>query len=442
MPKILVADDSATIRGVAESLLRQNGFEVISSSDGSKALAMVKSQKPDLIFLDHYMPGKNGLSICQELKSDPLLKKIPVVMLLGASEMKESNKFLSAGASDCLFKPFVPKDFIEKARKYATPPAPKTQRSLLEEDTDKLASKAVSEEVFTSAAENEDLGLDELLGEALLSESEESTGPVPIRPQEKSPSKMGLGSRKSGEFEDMTIKLYNRPSKSQAPPAQKSKEKPVFGPAKPDADKLKVETDKDSLILASDPFGLSEKDLGFISPPPKEGPHDYEWFLKEMQKETTAPSPSSQPLSPTPAPATPKKRGEVSEDLKLKVEELGTSRLGYERFINEFKKEMMKLETEEKPVYGETRIEPQAVVEAQKKVSTDKVKTVPPTAPTEITAPVALPVTAPAVAINTEELVTRLISEVAKEIALRVSAQLNQEEIVRILEEKLVQLKN
>jgi len=437
MPKVLVADDSATIRGVAESLLRQNGFEVISSSDGRKALAMVKSQKPDLIFLDHYMPGQNGLSICQELKSDPLLKKIPVVMLLGASEMKESNKFLSAGASDCLFKPFVPKDFIEKARKYAPPPLPKMERSELEEDTDKLASSAVSEEVLTSAAEHEDLELNGLLGDALLSESEASTGTVPIRPQEKSPSVMGAGSRKRGEFEDMTIKLYNRPPKSETAPGQKPKDPQTFGKSKPESDKLKVETDKDSLILASDPFGLTEKDLGFVPPPPKEGPHDFEWFMKEMQKEATAPS--SQPPSPT--PDAPKKKGGVSEELKLKVEEMGTSRLGYERFINEFKKEMMKLETEEKPVYGETKIDPQALVEAQKKVNTDKVKTVPPLVPAETSDPVTLPVTSPAFAIPAEEVVNRLISEVAKEIALRVSAQLNQKEIVRILEEKLVQLK-
>ena len=95
MSKVLVADDSATIRGVAESLLRHNGYEVISTSDGGKALAMAKSQKPDLIFLDHVMPGKDGLTVCRELKADPQLRNIPVIMLLGAGEAREAEKFLS-----------------------------------------------------------------------------------------------------------------------------------------------------------------------------------------------------------------------------------------------------------------------------------------------------------------------------------------------------------
>ncbi|HEU4436998.1 MAG TPA: response regulator, partial [candidate division Zixibacteria bacterium] len=91
MPKVLVADDSATIRGVAESLLRHNGYEVISTADGVKALAIAKSQNPDLIFLDHAMPGKEGLAVCRELKADSHTRNIPVIMLLGASEARDAE---------------------------------------------------------------------------------------------------------------------------------------------------------------------------------------------------------------------------------------------------------------------------------------------------------------------------------------------------------------
>ncbi|MGH8004235.1 MAG: hypothetical protein ACRECJ_05900, partial [Limisphaerales bacterium] len=104
---------------------------------------------------------------------------------------------------------------------------------------------------------------------------------------------------------------------------------------------------------------------------------------------------------------------------------------GYERFINEFKKEMMKLETEEKPVYGETKIDPQAVVEAQQKVKTDKVKIVSTPVPTP---PPADP------AINPEELVNQVVSAVVREVVQRISSQLDKEEILRLLQEKLDKL--
>ncbi|HLG94387.1 MAG TPA: response regulator, partial [candidate division Zixibacteria bacterium] len=159
MSKVLVADDSATIRGVAESLLRHNGYEVISTSDGNRALAMAKSQKPDLIFLDHVMPGKDGLTVCRELKADPQLRDIPVIMLLGAGEAREAEKFLTAGASDYLFKPFVPKDFIEKAQKFL---APFSKSSTITQDTGKVPTSSLLEEALSSATEEENLDLEKL----------------------------------------------------------------------------------------------------------------------------------------------------------------------------------------------------------------------------------------------------------------------------------------
>lgn len=440
MPKVLVADDSATIRGVAESLLRQNGYEVISSSDGSKALAMAKGQKPDLIFLDHFIPGKDGLSVCRELKSDPKFKNIPVVMLLGASEMKDAEKFLKAGADDCLFKPFVPKDFIEKAHKFLTTPGGKPD---LEEDTDKLSSTAVLEEALASLSRDEDLNLDELLEEALSKESEEAKRPT-AGPEKKSLLETELGRRPAEKGEEMTVKLYPSDPPQKTKPTEKFKVPSKTGRAQPDSDKLKLEMDKEALVLSSNPFGLGQDELEFAAnlAPEKEVPHDYDWFLKEMQKETAAPPDSPPASSLSKPPLSPKKKEDTSEELKLKVEEMGTSRLGYERFINEFKKEMMKLETEEKPVYGETKIDPQAVVAAQKKVNTSKLKIAPPPGSELETLPATPPqVSAPSFTFNAEEVINRLITEVAKEIALRVCSQLNQKELARLFEEKLTQLK-
>jgi len=440
MSKVLVADDSATIRGVAESLLRHNGYEVISTSDGGKALAMAKSQKPDLIFLDHVMPGKDGLSVCRELKADPQLRNIPVIMLLSAGEAREGEKFLAAGASDYLFKPFVPKDFIEKAQKFLSPFA---QRSVSARDTGKIAASSLLEEALSSATkeEGEELDLEKLLGAASSKQLEEETGKVPVVPPQKPSPSAEVERWGETNPDEMTIKLYSQEEKTKPKlherPKAAERSKTGTGPVKSDSDKLKLEKEKEDLILASNPFGLGEEDLdlAFGTGGSQDAPHDYDWFLKEMQKESQAPSgPSKQPAPAAPPPS--RRKEETSEELKLKVEEMGTSRLGYERFINEFKKEMMKLETEEKPVYGETKIDPQAVVEAQQKVKTDKVKipSVPATSVPATTPPPAAP------ALSPEELVNQVVSAVVKEVAQRLSSQLDKEEILRLLQEKLGKL--
>ncbi|MCI0329760.1 MAG: response regulator [candidate division Zixibacteria bacterium] len=437
MSKVLVADDSATIRGVAESLLRHNGYEVISTSDGGKALAMAKSQHPDLIFLDHAMPGKDGLSVCRELKADPALKNIPVIMLLSSSEARDAEKFLGAGASDYLQKPFVPKDFIEKAQRFLSP---FSKGPIASHDTGKTPASSLLEEALASAAPEESLDMDTLLGAASAKQLEEDTGKIPtVSPQKPPPPGEGDPWGEANP-DEMTIKLYSHEEKTKPKPHERHRKtapsKPAAGRSKSDTGKLKLE--KDDLVLASNPFGLGEEDLdvalGMGSS--KDEPHDYDWFLKEMQKEAEAPStPSSKPATPPPS----RRKEDTSEELKLKVEELGTSRLGYDRFINEFKKEMMKLETpEEKPVYGETKIDPQAVVEAQQKVKTDKVKIV---QATEISGspPKPEPTASPPL-VDPEELVNQVVLAVAREVAQRLTSQVDKEEILRLLQAKLGKL--
>lgn len=444
MSKVLVADDSATIRGVAESLLRHNGYEVISTSDGQKALAMAKSQNPDLIFLDLVMPGSDGVAVCRELKADPRLCNIPIVILLGSGEAREAEKLLAAGASDYLFKPFVPKDFIEKAQKYLSPFA---EGSTLAQDTSKIATTALLEEALSSAAPDENLNLEALLAAAASKQLEEETGKVPGGLPPQAPPVDEPGRWGASNPDEMTIKLYSQEEKTKPKPHEHPKRaarpQPPTVPAKPsksDSDKLKVETGKDDLVLASNPFGLGDADLDLAlsTEAAKDEPHDYDWFLKEMQKESQPPTQPPAKPAPSPVPAAPRRREDTSEELKLKVEEMGTSRLGYERFINEFKKEMMKLETEEKPVYGETKLDPHSVVEAQNKIRTDKVKLAEalasPPAPSQPKAET------PAPPPNAEELANQVITAVAREVAQKLMSQLDRKEIVRLLQDKLDKL--
>ena len=79
--KIMVVDDSKTIRRTAETLLQREGFNVITAEDGFEALAKIANQKPDLIFVDIMMPRLDGYQTCALIKNNAHFKSTPVIML-------------------------------------------------------------------------------------------------------------------------------------------------------------------------------------------------------------------------------------------------------------------------------------------------------------------------------------------------------------------------
>ncbi|HVP35670.1 MAG TPA: response regulator [Terriglobales bacterium] len=112
--KVLVADDSQTIRSVAEFLLRQKGYEVFLAQNGEEAFTLIKKNTPDLVLLDNSMPLKDGFTLCQDLKNDYALKNIPVVMLLNSRDSVNQEGFKSSGCESFILKPFSPREFLEK----------------------------------------------------------------------------------------------------------------------------------------------------------------------------------------------------------------------------------------------------------------------------------------------------------------------------------------
>lgn len=117
MPKkILVADDSPTIRNVAESLLRKHGYEVLLAEDGANALGIAKLEKPDLIFLDNSMPVLSGEEVCRELKQEDSLRDVPVIMLLSKDETKKEQELRLVGADAFIVKPFSPGEILDQVK--------------------------------------------------------------------------------------------------------------------------------------------------------------------------------------------------------------------------------------------------------------------------------------------------------------------------------------
>jgi twitching motility two-component system response regulator PilG len=113
--KVLVVDDSATIRRSAEVFLRQGGYEVMLAEDGFAALSKIASQRPDLVFCDVMMPRLNGYQTCTILKQSADFANIPVVMLSSKDGIFDKARGKIAGAASYLTKPFGKQDLLDAA---------------------------------------------------------------------------------------------------------------------------------------------------------------------------------------------------------------------------------------------------------------------------------------------------------------------------------------
>ncbi|MGH8470698.1 MAG: response regulator [Gammaproteobacteria bacterium] len=105
--KVLVADDSNTIRRSAELFLRKAGCEVVYGEDGFDALAKIPDFKPDLIFVDVMMPKLDGYQVCAVVKQHPRFKATPVIMLTSKDNVFDRARAKLLGADEYLTKPFT-----------------------------------------------------------------------------------------------------------------------------------------------------------------------------------------------------------------------------------------------------------------------------------------------------------------------------------------------
>jgi CheY-like chemotaxis protein len=113
---VLVIDDDATVRQLMQRFLAREGFEVFTAQDSEEGLALARAVRPTVITLDVLMPGRDGWSVIQELKSDPQLSSIPVIMV---TIVDEKNKGYALGALDYLNKPIDRERLREVLRKCA-----------------------------------------------------------------------------------------------------------------------------------------------------------------------------------------------------------------------------------------------------------------------------------------------------------------------------------
>jgi DNA-binding response OmpR family regulator len=109
--RILIVDDDAFIRRPLEFILREEGYEPVSAADADEGMRSIERQAPDLIVLDVMMPGKDGLTLCSELKGDPRYAAIPILLLSARGQENDRQKGLALGAAEFLTKPYSPHEF-------------------------------------------------------------------------------------------------------------------------------------------------------------------------------------------------------------------------------------------------------------------------------------------------------------------------------------------
>jgi len=110
--KILVVDDSKTIRRTAETLLSKEGCQVFTAIDGFDALSKVADHQPDLIFVDIMMPRLDGYQTCSLIKHNKIYKKIPVIMLSSKDGLFDRARGRIVGSEQYLTKPFTKDELL------------------------------------------------------------------------------------------------------------------------------------------------------------------------------------------------------------------------------------------------------------------------------------------------------------------------------------------
>ena len=116
--KVLVVDDSNTIRRSAEIFLKQGGYEVLLAEDGFDALSKINDFKPDMVFCDILMPKLDGYQTCAIVKRNEIFASTPVVMLSSKDGVFDKARGRMVGCEDYLTKPFTKDQLLETVERF------------------------------------------------------------------------------------------------------------------------------------------------------------------------------------------------------------------------------------------------------------------------------------------------------------------------------------
>ena len=124
-PRILIVDDDEDFVESTKTILESKPYDVIVAREGNEGIQKARDEKPDLIILDVIMPVKDGFTAAEQIKDDPELRHIPVLMLTGFSSKRQDSAISVRGgytleAEDYIEKPIAPDELLAKVQRYLT----------------------------------------------------------------------------------------------------------------------------------------------------------------------------------------------------------------------------------------------------------------------------------------------------------------------------------
>jgi CheY-like chemotaxis protein len=334
MPKkILLAEKSDAIRGIAESILHQNGYDVISAASIEKAKELIITARPNLMVIGADLRDKDGKYLYDSIEDSPTTTSIPLLLIADPE-----GRSLPFPEEVILPRPFDPKDFLDKVRLFAgggleKPTAEKVNA------VDPFASGTIDDELLDAA-----LGIDNISVESSeVMDKSFTTGKVKIPAEGDKTSSFGIhrpefDERNKKEASQKVESLMIREDNGQAPAAESE------APSLSASSKIEIANDQYGLIDPGKPNEMENK----------HSPHDYDWFIKEMQKEGASfpASSDSGKMQITPTSDTVEQivsdRPPLKEVAPAGTDKVGTPEIkpgGVDQFISEFKKEMEKLDS-------------------------------------------------------------------------------------------------
>jgi DNA-binding response OmpR family regulator len=114
--RVLVVDDEADLLELLRVHLKEQGFAIATASNGIDAVRKARSLRPDLILLDVMLPELDGFQVCETLRKDPELARVPIVMLTGLAGEMTRCAGIDSGATDFVTKPITPREIVLKIK--------------------------------------------------------------------------------------------------------------------------------------------------------------------------------------------------------------------------------------------------------------------------------------------------------------------------------------
>jgi two-component system alkaline phosphatase synthesis response regulator PhoP len=115
--KILIIEDDPATQRLVDYSLRQEGYQVITASNGLDGIRKALAESPDLVILDVMLPGMDGFEICYRLRSEPATKKLPILMFSAKAQEIDKDTGMKVGADDYLTKPSPPAEIVSRVAK-------------------------------------------------------------------------------------------------------------------------------------------------------------------------------------------------------------------------------------------------------------------------------------------------------------------------------------